>query len=99
MREPDMSQRRVAVIQAGTSLSTLPDTGSDGGPLRSRCSAGVELAVFPEAYIGGYPKGLSFGAVLGSRFLKGVRITFDTGNQPLTFREQKQHGSALSQRR
>lgn len=28
---------------------------------------GVELAVFPEAYVGGYPKGLDFGARVGSR--------------------------------
>lgn len=28
---------------------------------------GVELAVFPEAYVGGYPKGLDFGARIGSR--------------------------------
>jgi len=28
---------------------------------------GVEFLVFPEAFVGGYPKGLSFGAVVGSR--------------------------------
>ncbi len=28
---------------------------------------GAQLAVFPEAYIGGYPKGLDFGARVGSR--------------------------------
>ncbi len=27
----------------------------------------VQLAVFPEAYIGGYPKGLDFGTRVGSR--------------------------------
>lgn len=30
-------------------------------------AAGVEFLVFPEAFVGGYPKGLSFGAVVGSR--------------------------------
>jgi len=72
MREPDMSQRRVAVIQAGTSLFDTPRTLDW---MEAHCEAaaaqGVELAVFPEAYIGGYPKGLSFGAVLGSRFPEG----------------------------
>ena len=72
MRDPDMSQRRVAVIQAGTSLFDTPRTLDR---MEAHCDAaaaqGVELAVFPEAYVGGYPKGLSFGAILGSRFPEG----------------------------
>lgn len=72
MRDPDMNQRRVAVIQAGTSLFDTPRTLDR---MEAHCDAataqGVELAVFPEAYVGGYPKGLSFGAVLGSRFPEG----------------------------
>ncbi|MBO1361231.1 carbon-nitrogen hydrolase family protein [Acetobacter sacchari] len=67
-----MSQRRVAVIQAGTSLFDTPSTLDR---MEAHCDAaaaeGVELAVFPEAYIGGYPKGLTFGAILGSRFPEG----------------------------
>ncbi|GBQ97577.1 putative amidohydrolase [Acetobacter nitrogenifigens DSM 23921 = NBRC 105050] len=67
-----MSQRRVAVIQAGTSLFDTPRTLDR---MEAHCHAaaaeGVELAVFPEAYIGGYPKGLTFGAILGSRFPEG----------------------------
>lgn len=67
-----MSQRRVAVIQAGTSLFDTPRTLDR---MEAHCEAaaekGVELAVFPEAYVGGYPKGLNFGAVLGSRFPEG----------------------------
>lgn len=67
-----MSERRVAVIQAGTSLFNTPRTLER---MEAHCEAaaaqGVELAVFPEAYVGGYPKGLSFGAVLGSRFPEG----------------------------
>lgn len=43
--------------------------------MEAHCEAaaaqGIDLAVFPEAYIGGYPKGLTFGAVLGSRFPEG----------------------------
>ncbi|MDE7539687.1 carbon-nitrogen hydrolase family protein [Gluconobacter sphaericus] len=67
-----MSQHRVAVIQAGTSLFNTPQTLDR---MEAHCEAaaaqGVELAVFPEAYVGGYPKGLSFGAILGSRFPEG----------------------------
>ncbi|MBV1829956.1 carbon-nitrogen hydrolase family protein [Komagataeibacter sp. AV436] len=67
-----MSQHRVAVIQTGTSLFDTPWTLER---MEAHCEAaaaqGVELAVFPEAYVGGYPKGLTFGAVLGSRFPEG----------------------------
>ena len=67
-----MSQHRVAVIQTGTSLFDTPRTLER---MEAHCAAaaaqGVELAVFPEAYVGGYPKGLTFGAVLGSRFPEG----------------------------
>src|SRR3954471_21447150 len=32
---------------------------------------GAELAVFPEAFVGGYPKGMDFGAVIGRRTREG----------------------------
>jgi beta-cyano-L-alanine hydratase/nitrilase len=34
-------------------------------------SLGSNLVVFPEAFIGGYPRGSSFGAVIGKRTPKG----------------------------
>lgn len=59
---------RVAVAQVG---SVLFDTDGTMRKLRAYVDdareRGVEFLVFPEAFIGGYPKGLSFGAVLGSR--------------------------------
>jgi len=67
-----MTQRRVAVIQAGTSLF---DTRHTLERMEAHCEAAaaecVELAVFPEAYIGGYPKGLDFGARIGTRTAAG----------------------------
>ncbi|MFT9073249.1 carbon-nitrogen hydrolase family protein [Gluconobacter potus] len=67
-----MTKLRVAVIQAGSSLFDTPTTLDR---MEAHCEAaaaqGIDLAVFPEAYIGGYPKGLTFGAVLGSRFPEG----------------------------
>ena len=67
-----MPQHRVAVIQAGTSLFDTPRTLER---MEAHCEAaaadGAELAVFPEAYIGGYPKGLNFGAIVGSRTTEG----------------------------
>jgi nitrilase len=40
-------------------------------------SKGAELVVFPEAFVGGYPKGLDFGARVGSRTATG-RDSFKT---------------------
>jgi len=67
-----MPQHRVAVIQAGTSLFDTPRTLER---MQAHCEEaarqGVGLAVFPEAYIGGYPKGLDFGARIGTRSAAG----------------------------
>ena len=67
-----MSLRRVAVVQAGSSLFDTPRTLER---MEAHCEAaaveGVELAVFPEAYVGGYPKGLDFGARIGTRSPEG----------------------------
>lgn len=63
-----MTTHRLAVIQAGSSLFDTPRTLER---MAAHCEAaareGVEFAVFPEAYIGGYPKGLDFGARVGTR--------------------------------
>ncbi|RCK50260.1 nitrilase [Thalassospira profundimaris] len=62
------SQHRVAVIQAGTSLFDTPRTLERMSALCEEARQNsVELAVFPEAYVGGYPKGLDFGARVGTR--------------------------------
>ena len=37
----------------------------------SAASQGARLAVFPEAFVSAYPKGLDFGAVIGSRAAEG----------------------------
>ncbi len=61
-------QVRAAVVQAAT---TVFDTA---GAVRlveqwaaRAADRGAQLAVFPEAFVGGYPKGSAFGAVVGSR--------------------------------
>jgi nitrilase len=63
---------RVAVVQAasvvfdaGRSIQKLRDLAADAA------RAGVRLAVFPEAFVAGYPKGLDFGARVGSRRPEG----------------------------
>ncbi|WP_026380513.1 carbon-nitrogen hydrolase family protein [Afifella pfennigii] len=59
---------KAAVVQAGTVLFDTPKTLAKLADLARQASAGgAEIAVFPEAFVGGYPKGLDFGARLGSR--------------------------------
>jgi nitrilase len=63
---------KVAVVQAG---SYVFDTARSIGKLREYCrqaaDAGARLVVFPEAFLGGYPKGIDFGARVGSRSAEG----------------------------
>jgi len=67
-----MKTVKVAVIQAG---SYVFDTARTMEKLKSYCQqaahAGASLSVFPEAFLGGYPKGLDFGARVGSRSPEG----------------------------
>jgi nitrilase len=63
---------RAAVSQVG---SVLFDTPSTLQRVETRCreaaAAGVQLLVFPEALLGGYPKGMTFGATVGNRTDEG----------------------------
>ena len=63
---------RVAVVQAAPvlfdtprSLQKLADLAADAA------RKGAELVVFPEAFVGGYPKGHDFGVSLGIRTPEG----------------------------
>ena len=62
----------VAVVQAG---SFVFDTSRTMERLKRHCEEaadqGARLVVFPEAFLGGYPKGIDFGARIGSRSLEG----------------------------
>jgi nitrilase len=65
---------KAAVVQAG---SVLFDTPATLVKLEERAAeaaaAGASLIVFPEAFVGGYPKGMDFGAVVGHRTPEGRR--------------------------
>jgi predicted amidohydrolase len=69
-----MSQNKVkaAVAQAG---SVLFDTSATLAKTAALCAeaadSGAKLIVFPEAFLGGYPKGIDFGARVGSRSTEG----------------------------
>src|SRR5262249_9412594 len=61
-----------SVVQAG---SILFDTASTLEKLADLAAAargtGAQLALFPEAFVGGYPKGRQFGTSLGRRTAEG----------------------------
>src|SRR5579871_5639004 len=63
---------RVAAVQAapvsfdvGRTLEKMADLAADAARL------GARLALFPEAFVSAYPRGLGFGAVVGSRTAAG----------------------------
>jgi nitrilase len=62
----------VAVVQAGSVLfdpdATIAKTADFARDVASR---GAKIVVFPEAFIGGYPKGMDFGARVGMRTDEG----------------------------
>ena len=67
-RSGRQSMTRVAVVQAASIPFDSAATVAKAEGLIAECAAGgAQLAVFPEAFIGCYPKGSAFGAVVGSR--------------------------------
>jgi nitrilase len=67
-----VSKLLAAVVQTGTEGADTQATLAKAEQLIAECGQrGVQVAVFPEAYIGGYPKGTNFHVVLGSRFPDG----------------------------
>ena len=70
-------QIRVAVVQAAPVLFDRDATIDKVQDLTAEAAAkGAELVLFPEAYIPAYPRGLSFGMVVGSRTGEG-RATWE----------------------
>ncbi len=67
-----MSPTTVAVVQTGSVPFDPAATADKICSLIADCAArGAQLAVFPEAVLGTYPKGLTFGAPVGSRTPQG----------------------------
>jgi nitrilase len=63
---------RAAVVQAAPVIFDTPRTLAKLVNLTELAAAsGAEIIVFPEAFVGGYPKGLDFGARLGMRSSEG----------------------------
>ena len=65
---------KVAVVQASPVLFDREQTlQKTCGLIRDVSAKGVNLILFPEAFIPAYPRGLGFGAVIGSRTAEGRR--------------------------
>jgi nitrilase len=63
---------RAAVVQAAPAAFDRARTLEKLGDLLAQAARqGAELAVFPEAFVSAYPKGLDFGAVVGRRTREG----------------------------
>lgn len=63
---------RVGVVQAGSVPFDTPATVTKTLSLIASAAAeGAELVVFPEAFLGTYPKGLTFGSPVGRRTAEG----------------------------
>ena len=69
-----LPQGRVGVVQAAPVLFDAQATTEKACELLAAAAAGgAQLVLFPEAFIPAYPRGLSFGAVVGSRSEAGRR--------------------------
>lgn len=63
---------RVAVVQAGSvPFDAGATTAKVVTQLEEAAAQGARLVVFPEAYLGTYPKGLTFGSPVGTRTAEG----------------------------
>jgi len=70
-----MSQVKVAVVQASPVMFDREATVEKTCRLvQEAAGKGAKLVLFPEAFIPAYPKGLSFGTVIGNRTDAGRRI-------------------------
>jgi len=64
--------QKVAVIQsASVPFDADAATSKAEGLIAEAAGQGAKLLVFPEAFIGGYPKGTTFGAAIGLRTPRG----------------------------
>ena len=93
---------RVAVVQAGSILFDRDRTIEKASDFaRDAAARGAKLVVFPEAFVGGYPKGFDFGARVGSRSAEGreqFREYFDSSARDSECTLQRSRGDRTEQR-
>lgn len=70
--DPSAPIVRATVVQASTVFYDTPATLEKAERLLAEAAGyGSQLVVFPEAFVGGYPRGSTFGVAIGNRTLKG----------------------------
>jgi len=75
MSSPQLSSYDVAVVQdAAVFLDRDASVQKTITLAREAAAKGAKLVLFPEAFIPGYPRGLSFGAIVGSRSADGRKL-------------------------
>ncbi|XP_057956576.1 bifunctional nitrilase/nitrile hydratase NIT4B [Malania oleifera] len=63
---------RATVVQASTVFYDTPATLDKAERLLAEAASyGSQLVLFPEAFVGGYPRGSTFGVAVGTRSVKG----------------------------
>lgn len=73
-----MAKTIVSVVQAGSIRDDTAATVAKALGLIAQCGEqGAQVAVFPEAFIGGYPKGANFNIYIGARTPEG-RAEFES---------------------
>jgi nitrilase len=71
-RISDMSSFKTAVVQAGAvGFDLEPGLEKVARLAGDAAAGGARVAVFPEAFLPGYPRGITFGTVVGDRTLEG----------------------------
>lgn len=67
-----MTQYKAAVVQAASvPFDAMASARKAAALVREAAAGGARLVVFPEVFLGGYPKGASFGAPVGMRKPEG----------------------------
>lgn len=91
---------RVAVVQAGSVVMDREATTKKAVSLTIQAAeSGAKIVVFPEAFIPAYPRGLSFGAKVGSRSPEGRKdwLRYWENSVPVPSETTEQLGEAARQ--